>query len=833
MRARFVKGMAAIFTSYVLAFGANIVLVPFFLRYWSQNVYSDWLVISAAVGYLSVLDFGLQSATINRLTRAYAQNDLALYRRTLDSVLALYTAVAVGGALLLLPLVNLLPLPAWFGLHGVDMRAAAWVAWLLSLQSLGGLVTGAIAYPYRATGNFATWQSINNLYRLQTLVFSLAGLMLGCGPVGLAFLQFVPFVLTGGYILWAVNRRLPGMGPRLEVNPAAWLSRERLRDLRSLAAPSVGFGIIMVATLLTQQVPVQIVARALGSATVVLFVTLRTLTLLTRQIVSAFGNVLWPELTRLKAVGDYALLRVLHRLIVVASTAICIGLCVFLWCEGDGIVTRWTGGKLHSDPTLLLWLMLMTVLQTPWSSSAAVMTAVDRHYRLSGLWLLSAVAGCCGAALLVERYGLTGLVIGLMLGEAVACYHFVIRDACRELHERYAPFAARLWLGLLLTGAASLGAGELAHRMMTSGPWLLRWLIVGAIAPGSALVVACLAWLDRETRHFCLARLGLARTSAAGAIAADEEPTMEYQPVADAPTDRPRVLVAVLNYNAVEETIETLRCLQAQTYADFDLELVDNASSNDCVQCIRSVLPEVRVHVHSDNTGYAGGNNRILKRGFAAGYDYVIVCNSDIEVDGDTVANLVETANRHPDAALVGGVEVCHQTGQVRTVGGDGFSLWSSRSHWIRDIDALPAQQARVRSVQGALVLFTRRSFASSVLMDDALFMYYEEDDLGFKVSAAELAAYVDKRVTIRHKNSQKHLNNSAGYYHQRNRIYMVRKYGRWYHQAVYLLYTVLCELPLKIVVRGLQGRWDYARACLAGFADGLHGRMGRRASAI
>ena len=39
--------------------------------------------------------------------------------------------------------------------------------------------------------------------------------------------------------------------------------------------------------------------------------------------------------------------------------------------------------------------------------------------------------------------------------------------------------------------------------------------------------------------------------------------------------------------------------------------------------------------------------------------------------------------------------------------------------------------------------------------------------------------------------------------------------------------YAALLELPVKVVVRALQGHVRFARACVWGFIDGMRGRMG------
>ena len=293
-----------------------------------------------------------------------------------------------------------------------------------------------------------------------------------------------------------------------------------------------------------------------------------------------------------------------------------------------------------------------------------------------------------------------------------------------------------------------------------------------------------------------------------------------------ASTTAPRVLVSVLNYRGIDESVATIRSLQRQDYSNFHLQLVDNASPNDCVARIRAEVPELAIHVTHDNLGYCGGNNASLRQGLSQGYDYVVVCNNDIELPPDAIRRLVETAESHPDAGIVGAVELCHFTDRVTTARGIGFSFWRGRPLWS---DSLPDDRRTLRAsyVQGAMVLFTRRALEAGVFMNEDLFMYYDEADLGFQLANAGLAAYVDTRVIVRHKNREKFYNARAGYLHQRNRVYLVHRYGKWYHRVGFHLGVALVELPSKLVVRSAQGRARFAWACLLGYVDGLAGRVG------
>lgn len=293
------------------------------------------------------------------------------------------------------------------------------------------------------------------------------------------------------------------------------------------------------------------------------------------------------------------------------------------------------------------------------------------------------------------------------------------------------------------------------------------------------------------------------------------------------PSGRPRVLVSVLNYNSVDDPVATLRSLRQLDYPNFHLQVVDNASATDCVARIREQVPGIDVRVLDRNLGYTGGNNHALRQGLAEGYDYVFVCNEDIELDPGALTRLVDTAEAHPDAGVVGAVEVCFFTGDVRAVGSDGFSLWSLRPRWVAELPAPGTGPFETGFVQGAAVLFTRRALEAGVLMDEDLFIYYDEIDVGLKTYGAGLKVYVDPAVVVRHKNRPKHMNARSAYLHQRNRVYMARRYGKWYHRLVLHARMALFELPAKVVVRSAQGHRRFARACVIGYLDGVAGRMG------
>ena len=179
------------------------------------------------------------------------------------------------------------------------------------------------------------------------------------------------------------------------------------------------------------------------------------------------------------------------------------------------------------------------------------------------------------------------------------------------------------------------------------------------------------------------------------------------------------------------------------------------------------------------------------------------------------------------DAGLIGGWEWCFFTGEKRALGGDGYNFWRSKPRWKAGVAVTDSRPLEVDYVQGALVLFSGQALARGVRLNEDLFLYYDEVDLGLQTRRQGLRNYVVPTVVVKHKNKPAWFSVRSGYLHQRNRWYMVRRYGRWYHRVFDFLYATLGEVPAKFVIRTIQGHRDFATAALIGHLDGIKGNMG------
>ncbi|MEL6925892.1 MAG: glycosyltransferase, partial [Bacteroidota bacterium] len=117
----------------------------------------------------------------------------------------------------------------------------------------------------------------------------------------------------------------------------------------------------------------------------------------------------------------------------------------------------------------------------------------------------------------------------------------------------------------------------------------------------------------------------------------------------------PRVLISIINWNQYDYTISCIRSLQALTYDNFEILIVDNNSFNDSVSKIKKVFPQIAILPMSTNQGFAHGHQQSVEHAVENGFDLLWVLNPDLEAAPDSLSALVAAFAKYP-AGIYGSV---------------------------------------------------------------------------------------------------------------------------------------------------------------------------------
>ena len=111
------------------------------------------------------------------------------------------------------------------------------------------------------------------------------------------------------------------------------------------------------------------------------------------------------------------------------------------------------------------------------------------------------------------------------------------------------------------------------------------------------------------------------------------------------------VSIIIVNWNTCDLLRQCLQSVYEQGSSNYEVIVVDNASSDDSVNMVRREFSQVILLTNSVNRGFAAANNQGMA--LAKGR-YVLLLNSDTIVLDRAIEKTVAYADRNPNTAVTG-----------------------------------------------------------------------------------------------------------------------------------------------------------------------------------
>ena len=115
-----------------------------------------------------------------------------------------------------------------------------------------------------------------------------------------------------------------------------------------------------------------------------------------------------------------------------------------------------------------------------------------------------------------------------------------------------------------------------------------------------------------------------------------------------------KLWVCIPVFNRRKLTVRCLETLMQQNYADFQVVVFDDGSTDGTAQYLESHFPSVAVLLGDGNQWWTGATNGcieyVLER--CSEEDAIVTLNNDLEVEPDYLDNLAAAARRYPDALI-------------------------------------------------------------------------------------------------------------------------------------------------------------------------------------
>jgi len=199
--------------------------------------------------------------------------------------------------------------------------------------------------------------------------------------------------------------------------------------------------------------------------------------------------------------------------------------------------------------------------------------------------------------------------------------------------------------------------------------------------------------------------------------------------------DLPLVSVIIVTWNSAAHLSRCLECLAVQTFKDFEVVLIDNGSSDGCLDGDENQKPALRLQVErlGENKGFAAANN--LGAHLARG-KWLALLNSDAFPEPNWLEELIKATRNFPKFSFFASRQLQANASCLLDGAGDAFHIsglaWRRFAGWPSARFGLDSKE--VFGPCAAAALYLREVFLKVGGFDEDFFSYHEDVDLSFRL---------------------------------------------------------------------------------------------------
>ncbi len=191
----------------------------------------------------------------------------------------------------------------------------------------------------------------------------------------------------------------------------------------------------------------------------------------------------------------------------------------------------------------------------------------------------------------------------------------------------------------------------------------------------------------------------------------------------------PSVAVLVLNYNGQKHLCDCFSSLKIQKYPNFQTFLIDNNSSDNSVEYVKTCFPWVNVISFDKNFGFAKAYNKAVS---FINADFAVFLNNDTKVDDNWLNQLVKGIVYDKSIAIAGSKICFYDFPNVIQFGGGKISPIGAgiETDRFKKQNEQRSKNNLIGYASGGAMIVRRDIFLSIGGFDNNYFAYDEDSDL-------------------------------------------------------------------------------------------------------
>lgn len=297
----------------------------------------------------------------------------------------------------------------------------------------------------------------------------------------------------------------------------------------------------------------------------------------------------------------------------------------------------------------------------------------------------------------------------------------------------------------------------------------------------------------------------------------------------------PALAIVLVNWNRTGDTLNCLESIDASTFRDYVVIVVDNGSRTEEIQNLREAKADFVLLETGENLGYTGGNNRGIEYALEQNSAYVLLLNNDTFIAPDTLENIMRTVNADRKIGILTPKIFFHPARHLIWSAGTSFDWRYMIGHltgYKVEDEGQFDQEIELDYASGCAMVIQSDVIRNIGLLCDDYFAVCEDIDYCLRAKKSGYKITYQPSARVWHIESASSGGQDAPqyvYYQLRNYFLL---HARWAKSFSHLLKSQVFLLlyAVKRALRfGLQGKWRSVLGILYGIRDASVGKLGRR----
>lgn len=278
-----------------------------------------------------------------------------------------------------------------------------------------------------------------------------------------------------------------------------------------------------------------------------------------------------------------------------------------------------------------------------------------------------------------------------------------------------------------------------------------------------------------------------------------------------------KIAAVVVTYNRCTLLQECLDALEKQLYSDFDIIVIDNASTDGTEEIVRNRMSannRIKYIILPENIGGAGGFCKGIEEACKGKYDYTWLMDDDTIPEEEALEKLVDVLEENQNIGFL-----------------SSKVLWKDSSLCKMNIPLLGKKDlsdkyCKVRKATFVSLLLSREAVENTGLPIKEFFIWGDDQEYTERISKKYNCYYIEKSVVI-HKSETNNGSDIVSdsdnkiqryYYKYRNELFISKNKGIL--SVCYYMYRLIKDIVL--ILFKSDNKIKREKVVLKGFCDGI-----------